>query len=320
MRRLASHLVRDPDEADDLIQETRRRVLELPTPLGIDLRYLLARVMRTLARDRSRESEMRHWHEKAASREEAWSPEEIEAGVALQRQLAEAVHQLEEPYRSAITLHYLEGIRTDMIAKRLGSSSSHVRMHIARGREMLRARLDRQYHGDRDSWSIPAVALIAERPRSEASAAQLQSRAPDDKRVNRAPNSESDSPAQSTSLTSSVDPISLARAQELVVNARARHHKAMGRRALSKVVVSFVLLVVVSMIASLGKTGRYASPLTPRSSIAVVGALVGCSVAVLLMDYFNQRKNLVIIRWSVLVAVGLLLYESFLCMRTLFST
>ena len=42
---------------------------------------------------------------------ETWSEIDVEERVVLQRRLAEAVLELEEPYRSAITLRYFEALR-----------------------------------------------------------------------------------------------------------------------------------------------------------------------------------------------------------------
>jgi len=95
LRRLASHLVSDPDQADDLVHETWALALENPPASGIDPRRWLARVMRNRAKNRYREASLKQFHETSASRSEAWSPAEIEQRVSLQKQVAEAVFGLE---------------------------------------------------------------------------------------------------------------------------------------------------------------------------------------------------------------------------------
>lgn len=155
LRRLALHLVETPDEVDDLVQDTLSRALERPSRLAdrkLAPRPWLARVMRNLASNRRRDEGARAWHERAASRSGIWTPEEIEERVRLQRTLADAVLGLEEPYRSAITLHYFEGIAPREIARRQGISYDAARQRIARGVGMLRARLDREHGGDRRAW------------------------------------------------------------------------------------------------------------------------------------------------------------------------
>src|SRR5258707_11591566 len=124
-RKLALHLVRDPDRADDLVQETWRKALERPpakdsTPSG--LRGWIGTVIRNLAGTRRRDAQLRAWHERRAARPESWTPEDIEQRVLLQRRLAEAVLELAEPYRSAITLRYFVGLSTREVAERQGVS------------------------------------------------------------------------------------------------------------------------------------------------------------------------------------------------------
>jgi RNA polymerase sigma-70 factor (ECF subfamily) len=155
LRKLALHLVETPDQADDLVQDTLHKALQRPPRLAdreSGPRAWLARVMRNLASNRRRDEGARAWHERAASRPEEWTPGEIEERVRLQRTLADAVLGLEEPYRSAITLHYFEGIAPREIAERQGITYDAARQRIARGVAMLRARLDREHGGDRSAW------------------------------------------------------------------------------------------------------------------------------------------------------------------------
>ena len=159
LRRLASHLVSDPDQADDLVHETWALALENPPASGIDPRRWLARVMRNRAKNRYRKADVQQWHEKNASRAAEWSPAEIEQRVGLQKQVAEAVLGLEEPYRTSITLHYFEDQSADEIAQRQGTSAVNVRKQLSRGREMLRARLDRDF-GGRDAWCLVFLEML----------------------------------------------------------------------------------------------------------------------------------------------------------------
>ena len=159
LRRLASHLVSDPDQADDLVHETWALALEKPPAPGIDPRRWLARVMRNRAKNRYREASLKQFHETSASRTEVWSPADIEQRVGLQKQVAEAVFGLEEPYRTAITLHYFEELSAEEIARGQGTTAVNVRKQLSRGREMLRARLDREF-GGREAWCLLFVQVL----------------------------------------------------------------------------------------------------------------------------------------------------------------
>jgi RNA polymerase sigma-70 factor (ECF subfamily) len=174
VRQLAAHLVRDPDLAEELVQETWRRALETPPTAEIPehgLRAWFARVMRNLVSDKQAESDLRSWHERHASRPEAWSHTELHDRVLLQKELADAVLSLEEPYQSVITLRYLEGLTPKEIAKRQDISYAAVRTRISRGLAMLRARLDREHGGDRAAWCAIFMGWIAKGPAPHAAPA-----------------------------------------------------------------------------------------------------------------------------------------------------
>ena len=172
LRTLARHLVRDPDQADDLLQDTMRRALERPTEVSGPggARTWLGRVMRNLASNRRRDDEVRVWHERAASRSEAWSSEDSEERVRIQRELADAVLELPEPSRSAIVLRYFEELAPRDVASRLGIRDEAARQRISRGLAQLRTRLDREHGSDRAAWCLMLVRLLE---RTEASVAPV---------------------------------------------------------------------------------------------------------------------------------------------------
>ena len=169
LRSLARHLVQDPESADDLVQDTWRRALERPaaTPAAVidpkAARFWLARVMRNLAKNRRRDDDVRAWHEKQASRSEAWTEDQSEDRVRLQRRLADAVLELPEPSRSAIVLRYFDGLSTQEVAERLGVGHDAARQRISRGLAGLRSKLDREYGEDRAVWCL-LLGRILERP------------------------------------------------------------------------------------------------------------------------------------------------------------
>lgn len=55
-----------------------------------------------------------------------------------------AVFALPEKYKTAITLHYLEGFSVEEISSMLGISLSAVKMRLSRGRELLKDLLDKE--------------------------------------------------------------------------------------------------------------------------------------------------------------------------------
>ncbi len=159
LRRLAIHLVSDPDKANDLVHETWAVALEKPPKHGVDLRRWLAKVLRNRARNRYRDEDLQEYHERNASKSEELSLEETEQRAAIQKQVADAVYRLEEPYRTAITLFYYDGFPTSEIARRMSTTPANARQLLSRGREMLRARLDREF-GNRKTWRLAFVAML----------------------------------------------------------------------------------------------------------------------------------------------------------------
>jgi len=63
-----------------------------------------------------------------------------EAEVA--RILADGFARLPEPYRSAVTLRYVQGVPVDRIARLLSLDEDDVRHRLARGRALLRRALE----------------------------------------------------------------------------------------------------------------------------------------------------------------------------------
>lgn len=79
-----------------------------------------------------------------------WS--EPEHGTQLRESADEvrgALHQLNEPQRLALTLHYFEDMRYEEIAQVMGLPLNTVKSHIRRGKERLASILGRNGHGTR---------------------------------------------------------------------------------------------------------------------------------------------------------------------------
>ena len=134
LRRLATHLVHDRD-AEDLTQDTWSAALQSPPGSDRPAEPWLATVLRNVARRRWRAERL---HERARPDLEATatpvaSPQELLERAQVQRALAEAVVELEEPYRSALLLRYYEGRTAADIARELGVPAGTVRWRLSEG-------------------------------------------------------------------------------------------------------------------------------------------------------------------------------------------
>jgi len=99
--------------------------------------------------------------ERVASRPENLpSAAEVAARLELQRAVADAVHALDEPYRSAIVHRYYDDRTPTEIAERLGVPVRTVETRLRRGLERLRARMDALHGGDRRKWCAGLLSLV----------------------------------------------------------------------------------------------------------------------------------------------------------------
>ncbi|MCA8940966.1 MAG: RNA polymerase sigma factor, partial [Planctomycetes bacterium] len=153
LRRVVVDLV-DDDEVDDILQETW--IAALAARRILHPRAWLKRVAHNLARGRRRGAVRRRARETAAAKPEALpSTAEIVERVHAHRELATAVTEVTEPYRTAVLLRYFEQLTPREIAERLGIPASTVRTRIERGLEQVRGRLER-----RDVRGLAALVLL----------------------------------------------------------------------------------------------------------------------------------------------------------------
>ena len=171
VRRLAPRLVRDPDVADDLVQETWLAAIERPPERSEAGVAWLRAVMRNIAVRLHRGDGRRHARERAAATGEATeSTFDVVERLALQHEVVQAVLALDEPYRTTLLLRYLDDLSPDDIARRMDVPRNTVRARLYRARRRIREQLDERC--GRDAWcaallSFPGVAA------SSASAAGL---------------------------------------------------------------------------------------------------------------------------------------------------
>src|SRR5687767_613389 len=111
VRALARRLVVDPSEADDVAQEALVAALEHPPEPRRGLRGWFTTVVRNVVRQRRRAERRRATREAAAAHAGCVpSTAEIVERESARRTVVEGVLALDEPYRSALVLRYLEGL------------------------------------------------------------------------------------------------------------------------------------------------------------------------------------------------------------------
>ena len=153
LRRLACALLRDEGLADDVVQQAFVMALERPRSVSGGLGAWLRRVVRHRAIDLRRTSERREQRERAVARPET-APSHTPAveGIALQREIVDAVDALPDPYRNAIYLRYYEGLAPKAIAAKESVPVKTVKTWLWRGLDTLRTRLDHG-HRSRRTWA-----------------------------------------------------------------------------------------------------------------------------------------------------------------------
>jgi len=118
----ACSLLRDPDGAEDLVQEAFVRLLSAgPGPLRDSVRPFLYAIVRNLARDASRRSRIERGHAPAialrAARTETADPASLKR---LEKVVAGALEQLPEEQREAVVLKVYGGLTFEEIAELVG--------------------------------------------------------------------------------------------------------------------------------------------------------------------------------------------------------
>lgn len=158
LKRLASALVRDESDANDLVQETWLVAAEHAPTDGRPLKPWLSRVALNLVRMRSRASKRRIAREVAVEpySESSPTPEELVGRLRAQRVVADEVLRLAEPYRNTVLLHYFEDLSSAEIARRSGIPEGTVRRRLKVALDELRGRL----HAEERKTGQPVVAVL----------------------------------------------------------------------------------------------------------------------------------------------------------------
>jgi RNA polymerase sigma-70 factor (ECF subfamily) len=144
--RVALSLVRNPVEAEDVVQDVFLRVLQRQPELAaiVDLRPWLVRIAWNLALDRRRRVRPQQMDEAFA---EALVSADLPADQALDeaariRQVLGAIERLPGKEREALLLSAMDELTSAEIAAVLGRSESSVRSLLFRARAHLRQRLE----------------------------------------------------------------------------------------------------------------------------------------------------------------------------------
>src|SRR5262245_965514 len=124
--RLSRALAGSGAEAEDVAQDAWVDVLRAPLGSIADPRRWLRAIMLRRAGKLRRSEERRRRREQTVARqhEPVPSADDLTARVAMQRELNDAVLELDEPYRSTIVLRFFEQLDVDAIGTRTGSAAN----------------------------------------------------------------------------------------------------------------------------------------------------------------------------------------------------
>jgi RNA polymerase sigma factor (sigma-70 family) len=157
---LARRLVADPHLAADLAQETCVDAIERQPDALRPLRGWLAAVMRNnLAKLRRGEGNRAARERAAGGAEPAPSAHDVVEKAESHRNVVLAVLALDEPYRSTLLMRFFEQLSYAEIAHRTGATRAGVNSRVTRGLELLRARLETTYGGDRRALHLALIPL-----------------------------------------------------------------------------------------------------------------------------------------------------------------
>ncbi len=160
VRSLASALIRDTEQAEDVAQEAWVRLLEKPPQDTSAWRGWFARVMKNLVHESGRQHARRaELLEQQHDERTTCSPEEIALRLETQQLLIESLRALPEPFRSTVSLRYLEGWSHKKIARHEGVPTRAVESRLRRAMVMLRKEIAKR--GQIERWAL-GLMLLAE--------------------------------------------------------------------------------------------------------------------------------------------------------------
>ncbi len=148
LRALAQALLRDRDQADDVVQDTWLAWLQSPPRERGQPTPWLRRVLRNRVINSRRSRARRETHERAAAR-----PEQVDEHLSRERDdalraVVNAVLALDEPAKEVVWQRYFENRSVEEIAGRLRLSVRAVYDRLTHAHETLRARLAGEFGSD----------------------------------------------------------------------------------------------------------------------------------------------------------------------------
>ena len=160
LKSLATRLATNRDDADDLVQEAWIAAWRRQPDATRPMRAWLTKVVRDLAGMKRRSDHRRAArHELTEGPQVPAAPDERVAQLQLHRVLVDLVIELDEPYRSTIIAHFVEGRTSASIAEALDIPAGTVRKRLHEALSRLRAGLDASA-GHRKGWA-PGVLAFA---------------------------------------------------------------------------------------------------------------------------------------------------------------
>lgn len=170
LKALARRLLADEHGAEDVVQDAWIKALERPPRQASSVGAWMHEVVRTLALKRSQgERRSREREERVARRELATGEDAVQDRLRTQREVLDAVLDLDEPLRSTVHARYFDELPPRVIARRQDISIDTVNDRLKRARRLLRANLERRLAEDeRAAWGLALLPLAELSPRAGA--------------------------------------------------------------------------------------------------------------------------------------------------------
>lgn len=137
--RICLVMLRNKADAEDAVQDTFIRYMQKAPAFSSDSheKAWLIKVASNICRDKLR----------LRSRTTELDEDTLNTIAAADSgsDILEALMQIPDKFRIVLTLHYIEGYKTDEIAEMIGKTSSAVKMRLAKGRKLLEEKYRKEY-------------------------------------------------------------------------------------------------------------------------------------------------------------------------------
>lgn len=137
--RICLVMLRNKADAEDAVQDTFIRYMQKAPAFSSDghekawLIKVASNICRDILKLRSRTTELDEETLNTIAAADSGS------------NILEALMQIPDKFRIVLTLHYIEGYKTDEIAEMIGKTSSAVKMRLAKGRKLLEEKYRKEY-------------------------------------------------------------------------------------------------------------------------------------------------------------------------------